>query len=54
MQPGRETIGKVSLKHIYDIAKIKQTEARLAHMSLQGLCKCVIGQARSVGLEVVA
>ena len=53
MQPGKETIGKVSLKQVYDIAKIKQTELRLSGLTLQGLCKSVIGQARSVGVEVV-
>ena len=37
-QPGKETVGEVSLKHVYDIAKIKS----------------VISQARSMGISVVA
>lgn len=53
MNPGHETIGKVTLKHVYEIAKIKQTETRLAGLSLQGLCKSVISQAKSVGIQVV-
>lgn len=53
MQPGKEIIGKVSLKHIYDIARIKQSELRLSSLPLKGLCKSVIGQARSIGIEVV-
>lgn len=47
------TVGTVSLKHIYEIAKIKQSEPRLSGLSLEGLCKSVIGQAGSVGVVVV-
>ena len=53
MQPGKETVGEVSLKHVYDIARIKQTETRLAGLSLEGLCKSVIAQAKSIGVAVV-
>ena len=52
MEPGKESIGEVSLKHVYDIAKIKQSELRLAGLSLEGLCKSIIGQARSIGITV--
>ncbi|EAS27985.3 mitochondrial 54S ribosomal protein YmL19 [Coccidioides immitis RS] len=51
--PGHESIGSVSLKHVYEIAKIKQSEIRLSGLSLEGLCKSVIAQAKSIGLEVV-
>ena len=53
MQPGRESVGEVSLKHIYDIAKIKNSELRLSGLSLEGLCKSVIAQAQSIGISVV-
>ena len=53
MQPGRETVGEVSLKHVYDIAKIKNSELRLSGLSLEGLCKSVIAQAQSIGITVV-
>jgi large subunit ribosomal protein L11 len=53
MNPGHEIVGKVSLKHVYEIAKIKQTETRLSGLSLQGLCKSVIAQAKSIGIQVV-
>lgn len=53
MEPGRETIGEVSLKHVYEIAKIKQSESRLSGLSLEGLCKSVIAQAKSIGINVV-
>jgi large subunit ribosomal protein L11 len=51
--PGQEVVGTVSLKHVYEIAKIKQSEMRLSGLSLQGLCKSVISQARSIGINVV-
>ena len=47
-------VGEISLKHIYEIAKIKQTELRLSGLSLEGLCRSVAGQAASIGIKVVA
>ncbi|KAJ9658446.1 mitochondrial 54S ribosomal protein YmL19 [Neophaeococcomyces mojaviensis] len=52
-KPGIDSIGTVSLKHVYEIAKIKQTEQRLSGVSLEGLCKSVISQAKSMGVKVV-
>jgi len=52
-KPGTDTIGTVSLKHVYEIAKIKQTEPRLTGLGLEGLCKSVISQAKSMGVKVV-
>ncbi|KAI9826064.1 MAG: hypothetical protein M1832_000513 [Thelocarpon impressellum] len=52
-KPGQETVGTVSLKHVYEIAKIKQTEMRLAGLSMEGLCRSIIAQARSVGVKVI-
>lgn len=51
--PGSETIGEVSLKHVYEIAKIKQSETRLSGLSLEGLCRSVVAQAKSIGIKVV-
>lgn len=53
-KPGHESAGTVSLKHVYEIAKIKQSELRLSGLSLEGLCRSIIYQARSIGLDVVA
>ncbi|MCJ1291818.1 hypothetical protein MMC34_003363 [Xylographa carneopallida] len=53
MEPGKESIGEVSLKHIYDIAKIKQSELRLSGLSLEALSRSVIASARSTGITVV-
>jgi len=51
--PGHETVGTVSLKHVYEIAKIKQSELRLSGLSLEGLCRSIIYQAKSIGINVV-
>ncbi|CAG9936949.1 unnamed protein product [Clonostachys rosea f. rosea IK726] len=53
-KPGHESIGTVSLKHIYEIAKIKQSELRLSGLSLEGLCRSIIFQCKSMGIDVVA
>ncbi|KAL1981597.1 hypothetical protein VTN96DRAFT_2421 [Rasamsonia emersonii] len=53
MNPGHEVIGTVSLKHVYEIARIKQSETRLSGLSLKGLCKSIIAQAKSIGIQVV-
>ncbi|KAI9653241.1 MAG: hypothetical protein M1821_007672 [Bathelium mastoideum] len=50
---GTGVVGTVSLKHVYEIAKIKQSETRLAGLSLEGLCKSVIAQAGGIGVAVV-
>lgn len=44
---GSTQVGAVSLKHVFEIARIKQSEPRLAGMSLEGLARSVVGQARS-------
>jgi large subunit ribosomal protein L11 len=49
---GNETVGEISLKHVYEIAKIKQSELRLSGLSLEGICKSVIAQAKTVGVAV--
>src|SRR5580700_5340142 len=51
--PGKESVGTISLKHVYEIAKIKQSELRLSGLSLKGLCNSIIAQAKTVGVTVV-
>lgn len=51
--PGKETVGTVSLKHVYEIAKIKQSEMRLSGLSLEALSRSIIYQAKSIGVTVV-
>lgn len=52
-QPGREVFGKVTLKHVYEIAKIKKQDENLELVTMETLCKLIIGSARSIGIEVV-
>ena len=47
------TVGTVSLKHVYEIAKIKHGETRLSGLSLEGVARSVVGQAGSIGVVVV-
>ncbi|EOD45976.1 putative mitochondrial 54s ribosomal protein 19 protein [Neofusicoccum parvum] len=47
------TVGTVSLKHVYEIARIKQGEGRLQGVALEGLVKSVVAQAGSMGVVVV-
>ncbi|CCH44736.1 50S ribosomal protein L11 [Wickerhamomyces ciferrii] len=51
--PGKAFAGEVSLKHIYEIAKIKKTDLRHKDQELQGICKSVIATAKSMGINVV-
>ncbi|KAJ1916796.1 mitochondrial 54S ribosomal protein YmL19 [Mycoemilia scoparia] len=50
---GKETLGSLSLKHIYEIACIKQKDDHLSHLDLQSICKAVIASAGSIGIKVV-
>lgn len=47
------SVGSVSLKHVWEIAKIKQGETRLSGVPFEGLVKSVIAQAGSMGVQVV-
>jgi large subunit ribosomal protein L11 len=37
---------------VYEIAKLKMNDEFAANMSLEGLCHCVIGTCRSMGIQV--
>lgn len=50
--PGHESVGSVGLKHIYEIARIKQTDKHLSHLSLESLCRCIVQTARTCGITV--
>jgi large subunit ribosomal protein L11 len=51
--PGSEVVGAVSLKHVYEIAKIKQADRHMKHVPLESLCRSVIGTAGTCGIEVM-
>lgn len=50
---GQEISGRVSLKHVYEIAQIKSQDPAFENISLQEVCKRVIGVAHTCGIEVV-
>jgi large subunit ribosomal protein L11 len=50
---GIGNVGTVSLKHVYEIAKIKHSETRLSGLSLEAVAKSVVAQAGSIGVVVV-
>ncbi|KAJ2722015.1 mitochondrial 54S ribosomal protein YmL19 [Coemansia sp. Benny D115] len=52
-RPGSETVGTVSLKHIYTISQIKAKDPVMSHIDLRSICKSVIATAKSVGIKVV-
>ncbi|KAK9461794.1 mitochondrial 54S ribosomal protein uL11m [Lipomyces oligophaga] len=52
--PNDPPVGKVSLKHVYEIAKIKQKDTKMSGLSLEAIAKSIVASAKSVGIEVVA
>ncbi|KAG9317205.1 hypothetical protein JVU11DRAFT_1398 [Chiua virens] len=52
-RPGHEILGTISLKHVYEIAKIKARDEHLKHLKLESIASTVIGTARTLGLQVV-
>jgi large subunit ribosomal protein L11 len=52
--PNTKFVGKLSLKHIYEIAKIKKADSQHANIELENIVKSILGVAKSVGIEVVA
>lgn len=46
-------MGTVSLKHVYEIAKIKRAETRLSGIGLEAMVRSVVSQAGSMGVQVV-
>ncbi|KAJ3690065.1 hypothetical protein LUZ61_019229 [Rhynchospora tenuis] len=52
-EPGHVSVSTISLRHVYEIAKIKQGDLTCKHLSIEAICKSIIGTANSMGLEVV-
>ena len=52
-KPGREEVGQVSVRQLYEIAKIKQRDPNLQHVPLLGICRMLKGTARTCGIRVV-
>jgi large subunit ribosomal protein L11 len=52
-RPGHEQVGEVSLKHIYEIAKIKKHDKQLETLELKSICHLVIATTKTMGIKVV-
>ena len=52
-EPGKVVAGTVSLKHIYEIAKVKKADPQLQDLSLQTICSQIKGSCKSMGINVV-
>ena len=44
--------GKISLKHVYEIARIKCNDEHLRDVGEENVAKSVLGSCRSLGVEV--
>lgn len=53
MNPGKEIGGKITLKHLYEIAEIKIQDPPNALLTLEQMCMSLLGTARTCGIEVV-
>ena len=49
---GHSSAGQVTIKHVYEIAKIKQQDPGSTYMSLESVSKSILGTARSMGIIV--
>ena len=50
---GGEVSGKITLKHVYEIAKIKSEDPPLECVPLEIICKMIIGTAKTCGIQIV-
>ncbi|GAA6008177.1 hypothetical protein JCM11491_001913 [Sporobolomyces phaffii] len=52
-RPNVAPAGTLSLKHVYEIAKIKQRDDSLKGVELESIARSVIGSCKSAGVAVV-
>ncbi|GAA5925183.1 mitochondrial 54S ribosomal protein uL11m MRPL19 [Sporobolomyces koalae] len=52
-RPNVAPAGTLSLKHVYEIAKIKQRDESLKGVELESIARSVIGSCKSAGVAVV-
>ena len=53
-RPGHEIVGKIHVKQIYEIGKIKKQDEHLAHIDLEQICRSIAGSCSTMGLEIVS
>lgn len=52
-RPSHVNVSSLTLRHVYEIAKLKQADPFCKHISLEALCKSIIGTANSMGIAIV-
>lgn len=53
-KPQHESCGRISVKYLYEIAKLKQaTDPYLVEHDAEGICRMLVGSCRSMGIDVV-
>ena len=53
-KPGHESAGRISVKWLYEIAKIKQkADPMLVEHDPEGICRMLVGTCKSMGIDVV-
>ncbi|GMH68460.1 hypothetical protein TrVE_jg569 [Triparma verrucosa] len=50
--PGTKEVGELSMEAVYEIAKVKVKDEANRGQDLEGMCKTVVGTARSMGVSV--
>ncbi|XP_027127463.1 54S ribosomal protein L19, mitochondrial-like [Coffea eugenioides] len=51
-RPGHMMAFSLTLKHVYEIAKVKQQDPYCQYMPLESICKSIIGTANAMGIKV--
>lgn len=51
--PGSDIVGEVSLKHVYEIAKVKCMDDALKALGEERVARSIVGSAKSLGINVV-
>lgn len=52
MFPEKEVAGKITLKHLYEIAAIKIQDPCNALLTMQQMCEMLVGVARTCGIKI--
>ncbi|KAG0476756.1 hypothetical protein HPP92_013131 [Vanilla planifolia] len=52
-RPGHVVASSLTLRHVYEIAKLKQSDPYCQFMTLESICKSIIGTANSMGIKIV-
>lgn len=45
-------MGKIHVKHVYEIAFAKQRDENLERIPIDSICRMIVGQCSSMGIEV--